>query len=369
MKKAYLKTAGVAALSATVLLTGCGKMNPDATLVTINPGDGTTDTITLGYGNFCARYLQSSYDQYFLSYYGEQMWESDMSGTGSTMQEDTKSGVLEDLEGQYVAKLHASEYGVELSEDQNTAIAAAAAEFMADNPEDTIEALGATEEYVKKYLEDKTIYNLVSEAAKEKAAEDITEDQYWMRSFSYVLFESAGTDEDGVTVEYTGDELEAIKNQAEMLASSDDFDTEAEALGVTVSTYSYLKGETEDDSIDMAVIEAAEAMSEGDVSDVIEVEGTGYFVIKLTSDHDEEASESKLTTLKNEAFTTLLDTWKESIVWTVDEDQWAKVKFDSLFQTKAEEEATEETTEETTEESTEDTTETTTEEIEETDAE
>ena len=158
MKKAILRTTGVAALAATVLFTGCGnKIKSDATLIEINKGDGTKDTITLGYGNFVARYQQSMFDQLYPAYgYDvETMWQQDtMGGLGYTMEDQTKSGIITDLEQMYVVKEHAADYGVVLTDEQNTAIAEAAAKFMADNPKDTLEELGATEEYVKKYLED-----------------------------------------------------------------------------------------------------------------------------------------------------------------------------------------------------------------------
>ncbi len=358
MNKGFCRIAGMALLSSAVLFTGCGELNPDDTLVTINTGDGTKDTISLGYGNFAARYLQATYDQYMLAYYGESMWTTDMSGTGSTFQEDIKDGVLDDIEAQYLTKLHASDYGVELTEEQNTAIADAAAQFMSDNPAETLEAMGATEDYVKEYLEYRTYYSLVSEAAKEAADADITDDQCWMRTFSYVEFDTTGTTDDtGATVEYTDEEIADMKAQAEELSEAEDFDATVESLGLTAETYSYLKGEEEDDTMDMVVIEAAEALAEGEVSSVIELEGYGYFVLRLDADHDETASQTKRESLQSDAFDTLLDSWKEEIVWKVNEKAWEKVQFDFLFQTLESEEdaesteATTETTETTTEDS------------------
>ena len=88
-------------------------------------------------------------------------------------------------------------------------------------------------------------------------------------------------------------------------------------------------------------------------------------------DHDEDASANKRSALQTEAFTKLLDTWKAEITWTVDEDQWKKVEFDTLFKAPEKEEeetteATEATSEETVDESSEaveETTEETTEEV------
>ena len=326
MNKKYLTSACALALAATTL-TGCGdSFNPDATLVKINTGD-STDTITLGYGNFVARYQQAMYDQFLMAYYGEDMWTSDLSGSGSTLQEETKDGVLEDMEAQYLTKLHAADYGVELSDEQTTAIADAAAEFIADNSEETLEEMGATEEYVQQYLEYRTYYSLVKAAAMEAADADITDDEAWMRTFTYVVFDTTGSiDDDGNLVEYTDDELASLKEQAESLAAAEDFDAEVESLGVTSSTYSYLKGEEEDSTMDMSLITAAESLAEGEVSAVIEVEDAGYYVIRMDADHDEDASASKREELQETAFEDLMDSWIDSIEWTVNEKAWERVK-------------------------------------------
>ena len=340
MYKTKLKSAGLAALSAAVLLTGCGQMDGNATVVTIKNGDAT-DTISLGYANFAARYQQSMYDQYLLSYYGEGMWSQDMSGSGSTLEQETKDGVLTDLEEAYLAKAHAADYDITLSDEQTKEIEKAANKFMKDNSEETTKEMGATEEYVKQYLEGRTYYALVSKAAKDASEADIKEDDCWMRTFTYVLFDTTGKkDEDGNVTEYSEDEIANLKKQAEDLTKSDDFSGDVEKLGVTSSSYSYLKGESEDSTMDMEIINAAEALKEGDVSSVIEIDGVGYYVIKLDKDHDEDASANKKESLKTEAFTKLMDSWKEGSTWTVDEKVWEQVKFSNLF--KAVENETEE---------------------------
>lgn len=372
MNKKMVKAAGLTALSAVVMMTGCGKINSNETLVTIKTEDGTKDTISLGYGNFVARYQQAMYDQYLLAYYGEDMWKSDMSGSGSTLQEDTKDGVLEDMEAQYLAKVHASDYGVEISKDQKNDIAEAAKKFISDNDKESLKAMGATEEYVKEYLEYRTYYALVSEAAKDASDADIKDEDCWMRSFTYVLFDTTGkTDADGNKTDLTDDEIAEMKTQAKELSTSEDFDAKVEELGLTTQNFSYLKGESEDESMDMSVIKEAEQLKEGEQSGVIVVEGTGMYVIKLTSDHDEDASNSKREALQGEAFDKLMEQWKEAITWKVSDKAWEKVQFDSLFKapetkedsketeaTTAPEESTE-VTEETTEESTEETEDTT----------
>ena len=354
MRKLNVKSACVAALSAAVLLTGCGNLNPKETLVTVKNGDNT-ETISLGLGNFAARYQQSMYDQYLLSYYGEGMWKQDMSGSGSTLQDETKDGVLDELEEQYLAKVHAADYGISLSEEQNKAIDDAVAKFLADNSEDTLKEMGATAETVKEYLEYRTYYKLVSDAAKEEADKDITEDDCLMRSFTYVLFDTTGKTNDEGTVEpLSEDEIVDLKAKAKELSQAEDFDAEVEALDLTTSTYSYLKGATEDTTMGMDIIKAAESLKKGEVSGVVEVKDVGYYVLRLDSEHDEDASANKRNSLQSEAFDTLMDSWKEAIEWNVDSKVWDKVQFTALFKA-VEKEETADSTEESTEEATEET--------------
>ncbi len=364
-KKIIAKTCA-GAMAASVLFTGCGYLNPSATAIKINTGD-STDTISLGYINFVAQYQTAIYDSFFMSYYGEGYMNQDLTSSGSTMGESTIDSVVEDLEEQYLCKLHASEYDVELSDDDNTAIADAAAAFISDNDQESLDAMGATEDYVKAYLEYRTYQTRVEAAVKEATDAEVTDDECWQRTFSYVLFDtSASQDEDGVVQEKTDDELVELKAQAKQLAnasSSEDFDAIADELGVTASTYSYTKGEEEDDSLDMSVIEAAEALTEGAISDVIDVEGTGYYVLRLDADHDEEASETERQTLieekQSDFYDTTLEGWKADVTWNAVDKQLDKITFTNHY---TEPEATEETTEDTSstdtsaEESSEDTT-------------
>jgi hypothetical protein len=348
MNKAHVKTAAIAALSATVLLTGCGKNYQNTTLVEINKGDGQKDTISLAYGNFVARYEQAMYDQFLLGYYGEDMWQTDMSGMGTTMEDDTKANVLQEVKEMYLAKEHAGDYGIKLTKENKTAIAEAAEKFMSDNTEEALKEMGATKELVQEYLEYKTYYTLVSEAGKKEADKDITDEDCWMRTFSYVVFETNGkTDENGKVVDLSEEELTDLKAKAKALSQTADFDADVESLGLSKSSYSYHKGEQEDETMPMDIIKAAEALSEGGVSQEITVDGAGIYVLRLDKDHDEDASKSKRGTLQSEAFGKVMETWKGEIDWTVNEKAWAKVKFDKLFKapvTEADEqsEATEE---------------------------
>lgn len=76
------------------------------------------------------------------------------------------------------------------------------------------------------------------------------------------------------------------------------------------------------------MIEAADALEEGGVTGL--VEGTdGYYVAKVTSLFDEEATSQKkeeiISQRQSEKYNEVLDGWREDAEITVDEKVWAKI--------------------------------------------
>jgi hypothetical protein len=331
MKKKALGTILAGVLVCSTLFSGCGKVNPEATLVTINSGEAT---ISLGYGNFVARYTQSLYDSAYGTYYGTSLWTQEEDG--ETFEDSVKDNLLDSMEEEYLLNLHAEDYGVALTDEETEAIAAAAAQFMTDNTEETLETLTATEDIVTQYLTQTTIAQKVEDAIKEETEITVTEADAAQRTFTYAYINSVGyTDSDGNTVYYTDDEQDALEATAETLTTSADFETDAEAAGATVNTHSYGSSEDEDDTLDVSILEAADALQEGEISPVVKVDGDGFYIVRLDSAYDEEATATELESMEEEQrsdhLTEVLDGWKEETDWDVDEKQWAKVKFETFF--------------------------------------
>lgn len=313
-------------------LTGCGnKMNEDAAFATL---DDTT--ITMGVANFCAKYQQAMYDSFYMSYFGEDMWDKDLYGNGSTMTQDVKDDVAENLEEMYLLKAHMEEYGISLSDDEEAAITKAAEDFIAANSKDAIKQIGAENiENVKEMLRLNTIQNKMHDRIIEDADAEVTDEEAAQRTFSYVVINTDGyTDDDSNHVEYTEDEVAGLKDTAAAIAAAEDFDTAVTDAGYTVSTASYGSAEDEDSTMDTAVLEAADALSEGQVSGVVETD-SAFYVLRLDSEYDEEATASKkeemISQKQEDYYNDILDGWKEAAKWTVNEDEWAKVTFEDHF--------------------------------------
>ena len=117
-----------------------------------------------------------------------------------------------------------------------------------------------------------------------------------------------------------------------------------EAAGQTVSTGSYGSAEDEDSNYDKEVLEAADKLKEGQVSGVIETE-TGYYVIRLDKEFDEEATNEKKEELisqkQEDYYTDIVDGWKDNAAWEINEKEWAKVTFTDHFTAVAEDTETE----------------------------
>ena len=144
----------------TMSLSGCGGVNKDAVAITMTSDDKDAIEVTMGYANFAARIQQAGYDSVFASYYGDDYWTNDSyAKDGKNMQESIKDSVLESIETQYLLEKHMSDYGVEITEEDQAAIKKAAEQFMSDNSKAALKEVGATQEYVERYLTSLPVVN------------------------------------------------------------------------------------------------------------------------------------------------------------------------------------------------------------------
>ncbi len=326
-----------AAVASSLALSGCGSsIDQSATGATI--GD---EAIELGYMNFVAHYWQMTYDSIFVTYYGEDYWTNEdyVDDDGLTMEDSVKEYVLEEIELQYLLEAHMDDYGVEITEDDLAEIAEAAEAFMADNTDEAISALGATQAYVEQMLYYQTVSARMEEAIEATADGQLSIEDYSRRTFTYIAISIADyTDDDGETVSYTDEEIAAMSATIEefIAAAAEDYETALEDYGFTAYTYSYGEDEEseEDGGFADAVIEVADTLSEGEVSGVIE-SGDYLFAIRLDSEDDQDAAQDALdtatATLASEIYTEVTEGYQEESDFTVITKLWKKVRFTTLF--------------------------------------
>lgn len=338
-KKAAAK-AGALVLAAAMTLTGCSVAKSNQTLIDIGKGK---DKITLGYGNFVAKYYEGMYYIAYGSYFGgSSMWgQSAGSDSGKSMEDDVKDNVIEEIENSYLCKEHADEYNVTITDEEKQKIEDAADKFM-KNDDSALKALGAKKEYVVDYLTYKTYSTRVENAFKDALTVEVPAADHQQASFTYVKFSTKDSTDasTGSTTTLTDADKTKLKADAETLSATPaaDFETETETLGQNhyTETFDWAGTDFSSNTLPEDVYKTAQTLSDGQVSSVIEVDDEGYYVIRLDKQNDEEATQKKVTSLendeKNSQYEDKLKEWKEDIGgMELNEKLWAKVKFDDTF--------------------------------------
>lgn len=342
MKRKALSLLLAVTVSSTVFC-GCAATDSMA-LIKI---DGSKDKIEFGYGKFVAKLTQAMYDVTYSSYGGKDMWTSDYQGKGTTLQEDVKKNVINTLEEQYVLRKHAKDYGVKITDKKEKEIKTASDKFMKDNSEAAISQLGAKDDYVIKYLEDRYVAAKVKSKIEAKADTTVTEEEANQKTISYVYFNTrTKTSSDGNTSAVSDEEKKTMKANAESLVTAEDFAKRTTDIEMTANKISFGQSELTDakksgtmtdtngSSVPYAVLKAANKLADGETSSVVEDE-SGYYVahMETTNDADAEATEkTKLEQKKTEEYyDKVYEGLKAKYAWDVNKSLWKSVKFIDRF--------------------------------------
>lgn len=381
MMKGLKKTA-VLGLCASLVLTslaGCSKkatFDREAAAITVNG-----QTVSAGVVNFALRYNQANYESLYMSLGLTDPFNQDMYGAGTTLGDDMKNVLSDELTNAMLAEQKAGEYGVALTDEQKTAIADAAKGFIAANEEEVLEKLGITEADAQRYLELSTIRTMMETEMSADVDTEVSDEEAAQRKIQYVLFtpvtdeelaaeteteteeetaqltekedvktqsadetetesESAKVEEETETSESAETETEdpeaaeamerARVRAEEMLAKLQDgaeFEAAAEEMGKTASTTTF----GSDYSI-AELAEATEGLADGMLVETPVKTANGYYVVKVLSELDREATDAKKESIvkqrKQDQVSELYTEWKEAGEVTVDEKVMAGITFD-----------------------------------------
>lgn len=325
-------------------LAGCGSLDGTQTVATING-----EEVTLGLASYLARVGQGETQRYYdmmVESYGMNMgsafWD-EVGEDGLTYGESTKESVMETLKELYVMRAHAQEYGVEISEEDQKTIEETADEFMKDNSEETLEALAVSKEDIITYLELCTYRERMYDPMVADVDQEVSDEEAAQTRITFVEVSTEGTetDEDGNTIELTDQEKAEKKEIAQQVwdkiaASEDvaaaDMDALAKEVDENLSDNDRIftsSGEG-DEVTDQAIKDAVADLEDGQlVPEVVECED-GYYVVRLEKKYDEEATETKKSTIisdrKEELYDSLLEEWKEDADMEIKNSVWKKIK-------------------------------------------
>ena len=323
-KMTALLLAGVLCLSA---LTGCGA-KPEDTVATLGE-----ETVTYELANFLCKYQKSTVDDMYVIY--GMTWDTDLYGSGVTMEEEFKDSAMDLLHDLYTLKAHMADYGVEVTAEDEAAITAAAEAFLAANSAEALEEFGASQEVVEELLALYTIQAKMYNSIIEDTDREVSDEEANMRGYSMIMINTAGKyDESYTYVEYTDAEVAVLKETANHMAKlleSNSFEDAAKEAGLEISSGAY---EKDDATLNKDVLAALDALKEGEVSKMIETESAIYFV-KIDKDTDEEATEANRASIiaEREAalYELVLTDLQAEDGWKVNQSVVDSIEFHNVF--------------------------------------
>lgn len=336
----------LAGMMAVTSLTGCSSsFDGDAVAITVGE-----DEVTAAVANFYARYTQAQYETYYSAYLGENMWSSEAS-EGKNYEEFVKESVQESLEVMVLSEQHADEYKAALTDEEKEAVTKAAEQFEEANNQENKDLVSGDQETVERVMTLLAVNNKVMEAIKADADTEVSDDEAAQKSMMYVRYAYESYNDDGETEAVTDEEKAELQKKAKELSESakngGDFEKLAEEQEVTPNTVSF---DSETTTYDAELVAAADKLKKGEVSDVIETE-TACYVVKLVSEFDKDATETKkneiISERQNELYSEVTDGWKEDVEIKVDEKVWDSIDFNKLsvsIVTKEEESSDDQTT-------------------------
>ncbi|EOS41525.1 peptidyl-prolyl cis-trans isomerase [Lachnospiraceae bacterium 29-91] len=328
LKKRCVAAAAAGTLAAALLM-GCGSSVDDNEVV----GTVGESEISFGVANFYLRMVQSRYEAYYTTLTGDtpaEFWLQDWDG--GTYQESIKKNLVEKLEDLYLIRQHAQEYDVALTEEEEKAIAKAAADFEEDNSLEAKELVSGHTEYIQEYLELATIQEKMDEPMKAGVDEDISDEDAAQKSMKYVYFPYVKEDDENSEA-ISDEEKKELKTKAEKFAKDlqeseeKDIDAAAKEADLEVETVTF-DSDTKAPNADF--MKAADKLKENEVTDAVESDD-GLYVGIVTSLLDREATDTKKEQIieerKTEQYNSLLKKWREETEISFNEERWQEIDF------------------------------------------
>ena len=303
-----VKKAAVTALvcvTAAGMMAGCGNKKLDGTkiAVTVNKQE-----IPLGVVSLAARMQQAQAEAMYKMYLGGRsdmsIWSTKMDDdSDETYGENAVTTSVETVEKMCLEKEHASEYDVEITDDEQKALEEAAKNFMAANSDETIAELAVDEDMVKTDVK-------------------LDEKEYQQMSFSYASAKVSGDDLSDDDIKKNKENLQKFYDKvkedpaADFNTLGDEISEDMTATTGTCPTYeegddSAANGTTYPDEVRTAL----RKLDEGALNEEIIKTDSVWYVVRLDSKNDKTATESKKESLtntkKDDFYNDTTDGWKK----------------------------------------------------------
>lgn len=299
------------------MLTGCGK-KAEAAMFTYN-GEAVDNKVATFLFRMTEASFDETYGQMFAQYYGSaNVWNMDLSGNGELYGDTFKDQYKTMLEEILVAQDHASDYGIELSDEEKQKISDAVDKFLSDNSADTLENMDADKDTVEKAIEMQTIQKKVEDEVKKTADTEVTDEEAAQRKVSYICYtpttESESESETDAQTEaetaagQTETDVTPVAAQSETAVQTEGSDktqsADTEAASTEAAETEAAESETEtEDAATKALNEKFKAMAESELEEVKKSDKDfSDIVSEITSEGKTGVTASTMTFGKDDSY-------------------------------------------------------------------
>lgn len=244
-----------------------------------------------------------------------------------------------------------ADYGVVLTDEELEEARAAAAQFIADNTDEALKAMSASEDDVTEFLRLNLLQSKMNKAIIADVDTNVPDEDCAQKTFSYVRVSktaSASSDADSEDAEEKTDEQKAAeaKEKAQKIldaalagSQEDPLQAAADDNDANKSTCAYGSADlNEDDNstyLELEVLQAAEKLGEGEFAKTLIETDKYFYVIRMDSLFDQDATDRKRASIisdrEEELYDKTVDGYKEAADWTINDKVWEPVNFDTIY--------------------------------------
>lgn len=321
--------AGVLAALTVLSLCACGREG-EYSRVVFTTGFGGDELFRIGRSSCTLPefmvYLVNTQNQYE-DVYGEQIWSVESGGV--TLEDNVKDTVLAKMAQIKTMYLMARERDVELDEEEKQRVERAAETYYDSLTDRERQILGVEKETIRQlyteYAMAEKVYNQIIEGINP----EISDDEARTITIEHILIRTYTTDGTGKRIDYPESmRQECYEEIAQLRELAVNGEEDFAELAAKYSDdenlrYSFRKGE-----IDATLEEVAFRLGNGEISEVVELEG-GYHLIRCISTFDREETDANKEKIveerRGEVFGREYDAFVETLVRSMNEELWQEV--------------------------------------------
>ena len=322
----------ICALAAAASLSGCGRDKlPTEVVLTSDFLDGEVFRLE---GHPCMKneimvYLANSENQYS-EVFGNKIWAVPV-GEG-TLEDSYKDNILARIAQIKTMNLLAAEREVELSEDEEAKVNAAAREYFESLTPAEADYLDVDMDTIAKLYREFALANKVYEDVTADVNPEISDDEARTITVKTILVKTYRLDPSGKRIEYNEEEKKAalakIAQVKQMLLDGASFEVLAADYNEdTKSEYSFGRG-----VMPPEFQEAAFNLGAGEVSDIVETEYGYHLIYCVTTFNPEETDANKVKIVekrKQEAFDEVYNSFLTTLTSNLNKPLWDSIHYDS----------------------------------------